>query len=313
MNMETKETLLAQHRALMAAAKLALNALSEEKAAYEEPLQHVEDAIAALLPLVGPQAAAMPAAEPVIDGYPLSQGIPQAEPAGEIAELEACLTDDAALVREQYPEVAENMDKAADALTSLSAQLAQARTEKRPCHFEMGSADPNADLRPACGVYFEGMEARNREIQSQAACIAELEGAVALCGKRIASLSAQLELLATDKSVVRANLLRGTLARPDDVIFMHDTHGPFAEQSARIASLSAQLLHAQDQARLSERLFQDANVETAEKTARIASLEAENARTRELLGDVCEKVGRGEILGPQFIYEIKVAIEERKP
>jgi len=129
----------------------------------------------------------------------------------------------------------------------------------------------------------------------------------------LTSLSAQLELLATDKSVVRANLLRGTLARPDDVIFMHDTHGPFAEQSARIASLSAQLLHAQDQARLSERLFQDANVETAEKTARIASLEAENARTRELLGDVCEKVGRGEILGPQFIYEIKVAIEERKP
>jgi len=38
---------------LRAAAKLALDALSEEKAAYEEPLQHVEDAIAALLPLVG--------------------------------------------------------------------------------------------------------------------------------------------------------------------------------------------------------------------------------------------------------------------
>lgn len=55
-------------------------------------------------------------------------GIPAPSSAPDADEIEACLADDAALVREQYPEVAENMDKAADALAAFQEAKDAAET-----------------------------------------------------------------------------------------------------------------------------------------------------------------------------------------
>lgn len=51
----------------------------------------------------------------------------QTQPASapDADEIEACIADDAALVREQYPEVAENMNKAADALAAQKKRIAE--------------------------------------------------------------------------------------------------------------------------------------------------------------------------------------------
>jgi hypothetical protein len=45
-----------------------------------------------------------------------------------------------------------------------------------------------------------------------------------------------MRVLGEDKAAVRANLLRGSLARPDDLIFMHDTDGPYAKLEAKLAA-----------------------------------------------------------------------------
>lgn len=60
----------------------------------------------------------------------------------------------------------------------------------------------------------------------------------------LAALQGQLATLATNKDAVRVNLLRGTLARPDDLFFMHDTNGPYAQQAKRITELKAKLAEA---------------------------------------------------------------------
>lgn len=42
----------------------------------------------------------------------------------------------------------------------------------------------------------------------------------------------QYRNLRTDKAAVRVNLIQGGIARPDDMCFMHDTHGPWAALKA---------------------------------------------------------------------------------
>lgn len=57
-----------------------------------------------------------------------------------------------------------------------------------------------------------------------------------------AALAAEVEQwrkLADDKTAVRVNLLRGTIARPDDIIFMHDTQGPYAALAEALSGLLA--------------------------------------------------------------------------
>lgn len=47
--------------------------------------------------------------------------------------------------------------------------------------------------------------------------------------------------LLTDKAAVRANLLRGTIPQPDDLIFMNDTDGPYKKLEAERDEANAEL------------------------------------------------------------------------
>lgn len=57
---------------------------------------------------------------------------------------------------------------------------------------------------------------------------------------RLTSEIEQVRAMLADPVAVRVNLLRGTIAKPDDLIFMHDTNGPYARLQAALAALQTE-------------------------------------------------------------------------
>lgn len=84
----------------------------------------------------------------------------------------------------------------------------------------------------------------------------------------------QWRQLATDPAAVRVNLLRGTLAKPDDLIFMHDTNGPYAALEAQMRGMRERIA---EQDRVMELLYTQAaegNDHVGQLHDKIGSLQA---------------------------------------
>lgn len=72
--------------------------------------------------------------------------------------------------------------------------------------------------------------------------LAEFNAAtIAAKDAEIAIFNAHLSQLANDKTAVRVSLLSGALARPDDLIFMYDTSGPYAALQSQLTIAEAEI------------------------------------------------------------------------
>lgn len=140
-------------------------------------------------------------------------------------------------------------------MTTDAAQSETPLTDKMRINF----ADWKAGLIPAVPEHPDGWNAARlfeRRCGVLSAKCAEFERESCTLAERVAALEAELQQyrsLRTDKGAVRVNLLQGLLACPDDLIFMHDTQGPYAKLMAKHATAEQSALAANERAEAAEK------------------------------------------------------------